>query len=64
MTQVGLQLGEKFRIIAIALVRLAQLGDRTHERFRDEHAAVGPEVSGLVGQASDDPAFSRFVQQT
>ena len=64
MTQIGVELGEKVRVLAIALVGLAQLRHRPHEGFRNKHPAVGPEVTGLVGETSDDAAFSRFVRQT
>ena len=40
---------DKFRIVAVFLVGLVQLFQRAHQRFSDIDAAVGAEVSGVIG---------------
>jgi len=64
VTQIGIQFGEKLRILEITLVGLAQRLHRAHQRFGDENTAEGSKMTGFVGKAADNAAFNRFVQQS
>src|SRR5262249_7216541 len=48
--QLALELGHEFRIVAVALVRVAQFPQRVHQRLGDEDAAVGSEMARRIGQ--------------
>ena len=45
-----LELGAELRVVAEPFVRLAQLGQRVHQRFRDKNTTVRAEVTRCVGQ--------------
>src|SRR5262245_36158121 len=48
MLELVFELGAKLTIVAIVLVRGAQLVERLDQRFGDEYAAVRPEMPVLV----------------
>ena len=51
MLELVLELGHEFGIGSVVKIAFAELVERMDQRFRDEYAAVRPEMAALVGKA-------------